>query len=39
VPSRVAEKGDPMEGLLRERPNIPQAVLRLGKLLEPFRGA
>jgi bifunctional non-homologous end joining protein LigD len=37
VPGRVAEKGDPMEGLLRERPNIPQAVARLGKLLEPFR--
>ncbi len=38
VPSRVAEKGDPMERLLHERPNIPQAVARLGKLLEPFRG-
>lgn len=37
VPARVAEKGDPMENLLRERPNIPQAVARLGKLLEPFR--
>jgi len=38
VPARVAERGDPMENMLRERPNIPQAVARLGKLLEPFRG-
>jgi bifunctional non-homologous end joining protein LigD len=38
VPARVAERGDPMEGLLRERPDIPRAVARLGKLLEPFRG-
>jgi len=38
VPARVAERGDPMEHMLRERPNIAQAVARLGKLLEPFRG-
>ena len=39
VPGRVAERGDPMEGMLRERPDIARAVGRLGKLLEPFRGS
>ncbi len=37
VPTRVLERGDPMEGLLAARPDIPSAVVRLGKLLEPLR--
>ncbi|MEO8183419.1 MAG: DNA ligase D [Deltaproteobacteria bacterium] len=37
VPARVADRGDPMEKMLSERPDIPKAVARLGKLLEPFR--
>jgi bifunctional non-homologous end joining protein LigD len=37
VPGRAADRGDPMESMLRETPNIPQAVARLGKLLEPLR--
>ncbi|HKO93142.1 MAG TPA: hypothetical protein VJU61_18430, partial [Polyangiaceae bacterium] len=37
VPGRALDRGDPMEGLLRETPDIPQAVARLGKLLEPLR--
>jgi len=38
VPGRALDRGDPMEGLLRETPDIPRAVARLGKLLEPLRG-
>jgi bifunctional non-homologous end joining protein LigD len=37
VPARVVERGDPMEMLLRSRPDIARAVARLGKLLEPLR--
>jgi DNA primase len=37
VPGRAADRGDPMEGMLRETPDIPRAVARLGKLLEPLR--
>jgi len=37
VPGRAADRGDPMEGMLRETPDIPKAVARLGKLLEPLR--
>jgi bifunctional non-homologous end joining protein LigD len=37
VPTRVAERGDPMEGLLKERPDIGRAVARLGELLQPMR--
>ena len=35
VPTRVAERGDPMEGLLAARPDIPRAVAKLGQLLLP----
>jgi bifunctional non-homologous end joining protein LigD len=37
VPSRVAERGDPLEGALDARPDIPAAVVRLGQLLSPLR--
>jgi bifunctional non-homologous end joining protein LigD len=37
VPTRVAERGDPLEGSLSERPDIPAAVARLGRLLSPLR--
>jgi bifunctional non-homologous end joining protein LigD len=37
VPTRVAERGDPMEGLLAARPDIGRAVARLGQLLQPMR--
>jgi bifunctional non-homologous end joining protein LigD len=37
VPARVVERGDPMEVLLRSRPDIARAVARLGELLEPLR--
>jgi bifunctional non-homologous end joining protein LigD len=37
VPGRVLERGDPMEGLLGVRPDIPGAVARLGELLKPLR--
>jgi bifunctional non-homologous end joining protein LigD len=37
VPTRVLERGDPMEGLLAARPDIPRAVARLGQLLQPMR--
>jgi bifunctional non-homologous end joining protein LigD len=37
VPARILDKGDPMEGLLAVRPDIPNAVSRLGKLLAPLR--
>jgi bifunctional non-homologous end joining protein LigD len=37
VPTRVAERGDPMEGLLSARPDIPRAVAKLGELLSPMR--
>jgi bifunctional non-homologous end joining protein LigD len=37
VPTRVLERGDPMEGMLAARPNIPRAVARLGQLLQPLR--
>jgi bifunctional non-homologous end joining protein LigD len=37
VPTRVAERGDPMEGLLTVRPDIGRAVARLGQLLQPMR--
>jgi bifunctional non-homologous end joining protein LigD len=33
VPARVAERGDPMEGLLAARPDIPRAVAKIGQLL------
>ncbi len=33
VPARVAERGDPMEGLLAARPDIPRAVAKMGQLL------
>jgi len=33
VPTRVAERGDPMEGLLAARPDIPRAVAKIGQLL------
>jgi len=39
VPSRVAERGDPLEGSLEARPDIPAAVARLGQLLSPFRSS
>jgi bifunctional non-homologous end joining protein LigD len=37
VPTRVLDRGDPMEGLLSARPDIPRAVARLGQLLSPMR--
>ena len=37
VPSRVLERGDPMEHLLEATPDIPAAVARLGDLLAPLR--
>jgi bifunctional non-homologous end joining protein LigD len=37
VPARILDKGDPMEGLLAARPDIPNAVSRLGQLLAPLR--
>jgi hypothetical protein len=37
VPTRVAERGDPMEGLLATHPDIPRAVAKLGELLAPLR--
>ena len=37
VPTRVLERGDPMDGLLAARPDIPRAVARLGQLLQPMR--
>jgi len=37
VPTRVAERGDPMDGLLEVRPDIPRAVAKLGQLLQPMR--
>jgi len=37
VPTRVAERGDPMDGLLEVRPDIPRAVAKLGQLLQPLR--
>lgn len=37
VPTRVAERGDPMQGLLAVRPDIPRAVARIGQLLAPMR--
>jgi bifunctional non-homologous end joining protein LigD len=33
VPTRVLERGDPMEEMLVARPDIPRAVARLGQLL------
>ena len=32
IPARVAETGDPFRGLLDERPDVPTAVEKLGKL-------
>ena len=37
VPTRVLERGDPLEGMLDARPDIPAAVARLGGLLSPLR--
>jgi DNA primase len=37
VPGRVLERGDPLDHLLDERPDIAHAVARLGALLAPFR--
>ena len=37
VPTRVTERGDPMQGLLAVRPDIPRAVARIGQLLAPMR--
>jgi bifunctional non-homologous end joining protein LigD len=37
VATRVAERGDPMEGLLAAHPDIPRAVAKLGELLAPMR--
>jgi bifunctional non-homologous end joining protein LigD len=37
VPTRVLERGDPMESMLAARPDIPRAVARLGQLLQPLR--
>jgi bifunctional non-homologous end joining protein LigD len=37
VPARVVDRGDPLEHLLDERPDIAHAVARLGELLAPFR--
>jgi bifunctional non-homologous end joining protein LigD len=37
VPTRVLERGDPMESMLAARPDIPSAVARLGRLLQPMR--
>jgi bifunctional non-homologous end joining protein LigD len=37
VPTRVVERGDPMESMLTARPDIPRAVARLGQLLQPMR--
>ena len=33
VPSRVAELTDPFVGFLRETPNIPEAIRRLGSFV------
>jgi bifunctional non-homologous end joining protein LigD len=38
VPTRVREIGDPMAGLLDERPDVPRAVERLEKLLQKAAG-
>jgi bifunctional non-homologous end joining protein LigD len=37
VPARVLERGDPMDSMLSLRPNIPNAVAKLGELLQPLR--
>ncbi len=37
APTRVLERGDPMDGLLAACPDIPRAVARLGQLLQPMR--
>jgi bifunctional non-homologous end joining protein LigD len=37
VPARVLERGDPMEGMLGEKPDIRAAVARLGRLLPASR--
>lgn len=37
VPARVLERGDPMEGMLDEKPDIRDAVSRLGRLLPASR--
>jgi bifunctional non-homologous end joining protein LigD len=37
VPSRVSERGDPLDGFLDVRPDIGVAVRRLGELLQSFR--
>jgi bifunctional non-homologous end joining protein LigD len=37
VPTRVAERGDPMQNLLATHPDIPRAVAKLGELLAPLR--
>jgi bifunctional non-homologous end joining protein LigD len=35
VPARLAELSDPFANLLEERPDIPQAIQRLGSLVQP----
>jgi bifunctional non-homologous end joining protein LigD len=35
VPARLAELSDPFANLLAERPDIPQAIQRLGSLVQP----
>lgn len=35
VPARLADLGDPMEGLLDARPDVPSVVAKLGELLQP----
>ncbi len=35
VPQRLAELGDPMRGFMDARPDVPAAVMGLGRMLEP----